>query len=394
MAKIQLEDVALAAGYFGLFWLLSELNMTSSGDLPVPSFAAAWPVIAVAGCTGVLLRRVRPAAMAWLCALAVVGLALAGHAGAFVLAFEFFFSLVLFASPRASQLAARSAWVLTVMLVVAAFAVSRSAADTVAAAIVAVVSLLTPVEWAGNLRKANLLADSESARADAVQDAARQRLLAERSTHDLALEHERHHLARELHDVISARLSAIALQSGAALQGGAAPSTTLLGQIRAESVAGLDELNTMIRLLHTGAALEAAGELGDLQELVVQRRGAGQQLRLENSLPDGGERLPLPVRTAVYRIAAEALVNAAKHAPGSPVDIMLGLAGPDGVQEVHLTVTNTLPGFPVAKPDGTGTGIPSMHFRAAHAGGCVAAGPAGELWKVLLRLPVHEGQQK
>ncbi|WP_154605087.1 sensor histidine kinase [Arthrobacter sp. AQ5-05] len=420
MATIHVQDMALAGGYFVVFWLLAELNLRSFGELQVAAFASAWPVIAVAGCTGVLLRRARPLTMAWLCGSAAVAFVLAGHSGAFVLAFEFFFSLVLFGSPRASQLAARSAWVLAVLLLVAAFTVSRSAAATVTAAVIAVVTLLTPVEWAGNLRKANQLAASESARADAVQDAARQRLLAERSSHDLALERERQHMARELHDVISARLSAIALQSGAALHmatpTATAPSTVLLRRIRAESVAGLDELNAMIRLLHTGAAPESTGELEDLAELVGAYRSAGRDVRLENSLPGGGAHLPPPVQTALYRIAAEALVNAAKHAPGQPVEIVVSLAhgggpsrGPGRGDEVLLVVSNPLPNSAPGTADstadgtvdgtadstadgtaagpGSGTGIPSMHFRAAHAGGSITAGAAGEQWKVLLRLP-------
>ncbi|WP_207345908.1 histidine kinase [Arthrobacter sp. E3] len=448
IATIKVEDMALAGGYFAIIWLLEAVDLAGTGSLRVQTFASAWAAIAVLGCMGVMLRRASPAAMGWMCGVAVVGLALAGHAGAFLLAFEFFFSLVLFATPRASQAAARASWVLPVLLVLAAFLVSRSAATAIAAAVIAVVTLLTPVEWAGNLRKANLLALSESARADALQDAAEQRLLAQRSAHDLALERERQHMARELHDVVSARLSAIALQSGAALHASAlhasaagstvpaAPATTtLLNQIRDESVAGLEELNAMIRLLHTGALAEAGGRLSDLTGLLRQYRSAGMELRYANSLDDAGEHLSLPLQTALYRILSEAVANAAKHAPGQEVDVVLGygqvpFVGSGTLEHspgVVLTVTNRLPvgahtapaspvhvrasippmppgsagpGTGIGAGTGTGTGIPSMQFRAAHVGGTLTVGPdliagprlaagsAAGLWKVVLQLPL------
>ena len=398
--------MGLAVGYFAVIWLLEAVDLAGAGGLRVQAFASAWAAFALLGCVGVLLRRASPGSMGWMCGVAVVGLALAGNAGAFVLAFEFFFSLVLFATPRASQVAARASWVLTVSLVLAAFLVSRSAATAITAAVIAVVTLLTPVEWAGNLRKANLLTLSESARADALQDAAEQRLLAQRSAHDLALERERQHMARELHDVVSARLSAIALQSGAALHtstlhsSATAPevpaTTALLNQIRNESVAS-----------------------------------AGMELRYSNSLDDDGEHLSLPLQTAVYRIMSEAVANAAKHAPGQEVDVVLACGpipfvasgGSEPSPGVVLTVTNHLPvaahkaatapvnardsvkPMPTSSvgPDtGTGTGIPSMQFRAAHVGGVLTAGPdvtagpnltagsdAGS-WKVVLQLPLVE----
>lgn len=388
--------MALAGGYFALFWLLDAVNLTASGGLRVDALASAWPAIAILGCVGVLFRRNAPGAMAWMCGTAAIGLLLAGHAGAFLLTFEFFFSLVLFGTAKAASLASRVSWVLTVLLVVSAFAMSRSATIAVATGVVAVVTLLTPVEWAGNLRKANQLADSESARADAVHDAAQQRILAERSAHDLALEQERQHMARELHDVISARLSAIALQSGAALHTAHdGPGTALLRQIRQESVAGLAELNAMIRLLHTGALAEAPGHLRDLAGLVERYRSAGVQVAFTDSRHDAGPGLPLPAQTTVYRIAAEALANAARHAPGSPVVITLSeeKSGPPSTDEttgqaLALTVTSALSQDTHGASAGSGTGIPSMHFRAAHAGGELSAGPDGKDWTVALRLPL------
>ena len=405
LARTRVEDLALAGGYFGLFWLLEAVNFTAFGSLKVQWLASAWPALAVLGCCGVLFRRTAAPAMAWMCGIAAMGLLLAGHAGAFILIFELFFSVVLFATPRASLRASRTAWVLSALLLLTVYGSSRDAGLTVAAGFVAVLTLLTPVEWAGNLRKATVLAQSESARADAVHEAAAQRLLAERNAHDLALEQARQHMARELHDVISARLSAIALQSGAALHAArSGPESALLRQIRKESVAGLDELNTMIRLLHSGGSSQAPGQISELRALIEGHRAAGRRVDFSIELPDGGQHLPPAVQTTVYRIAAEALANAAKHAPGTAVHLSLSSASvpaadtpapempapdtPPAGHELLLRVGNALPLQPAGPSSGTGTGLPSMHFRAAHAGGSLSAGPVANAWQVLLRLPL------
>lgn len=398
LAKIKVEDMALAGGYFVLFGLIDSVNLNGVGSFQLGPFEAAWPAFAVLGCMGVLFRRSSPTAMAWMCGAAVAGLLLAGHSGAFVLAFELFFSLVLFGSPRASRIASKIAWVLTVGAVVATFVTTYNGALTVTVGIIAVVTLLTPAEWAGNLRKAQELVNSEHARANAVEEAGRQRLLAERSAHDLTLDRERQHMARELHDVLSARLSAIALQSGAALHAATAPAAhrDVLTQIRSESVAGLAELNDMIRLLHTGAVAESAGKLSDLLALAGRHRDAGMDLSYSNDLYDAGTFLPLSIQTAVYRVASEALVNAAKHAPSSPVAMRLTqhVGTDDEPHLLVLTVTTPLPtstsssGHTAPAAAGTGTGVPSMHFRAAHAGGTVTAGPADGAWRVELTLPL------
>ncbi len=404
MRVFKVEDLALAGGYFAAFWLLDAVNFTGGREFHVAALASMWPALAVMGCIGVLFRRVSPTAMACLCSIAIVGLVLAGHDGAFLLTFELFFSLVFFGSAHASQLASKTAWVLTVLLIVLAFAMSGNAASAVAAGIISVVTLLTPVEWAGNLRKANQLTASESARANAVDDATQAHLLAERSTHELVLERERQHLARELHDVISARLSAIALQSGAALHaaqlaspasGEPAKGTMVLQQIRDESVAGLDELQTMIQLLHTGATSQASGQMSNLSALVQRHQAAGMALELNNAMDDDAHPLPLPIQTAVFRIASEALANAAKHSPGQRVSLSLKQERPtegNCLGDVVLVVSNDLEernsALPAGTGTGTGTGIPSMHFRAAHAGGSITAGPSAGLWTVALRIPL------
>ncbi len=401
---IRREDLGLAISYFLVFWILNAVSGGGGFNFNFPWLSQNWVFFAAVGCAAVVLRRSATPLMAILCGSAAVMLLLSNQPTALILVFELFFSLVLFGSPKVSAAASKSAVALSVLVTLLVLALTGEAEATVVAAVAAVMTLLMPMEWAGNLRKAQHLTESESARAEAVRASAEHRFLADRTTHELILERERQHMARELHDVLSARLSAIALQSGAALHTGLLQekwqATKILSQIRSESVAALDELNGMIRLLHTGALDETAGRAADVISLVEQHHLSGTMISYENSLPDGGDHLPLQLQTILYRVCAESLRNAALHAPGTPVTITLACStGTAAEVGVVLLVSNPLPRCPVPPAQtgsaevesshaGTGTGIPSMHFRAAHAGGTISTGLRAGHWVVELRLPI------
>jgi two-component system, NarL family, sensor histidine kinase UhpB len=85
----------------------------------------------------------------------------------------------------------------------------------------------------------------------------------------------------------------------------------------------------------------------------------------------------------VYRVAQEALTNAARHAHASSVELSLTRVG----DRVALVVADDGRGFEV----GDGTGLRGMRERAGLAGGVltVASGPAGTT--VRLEVPVTPG---
>ena len=101
-----------------------------------------------------------------------------------------------------------------------------------------------------------------------------------------------------------------------------------------------------------------------------------------------GERRDLPAKAglAVIRTAQEALTNARKHAPGASVTIALRYSS--GWCELHVTDTGRTrePG-PLAASGG-GYGLVGMRERAELIGGTLEAGPAGEGFSVLLRVPL------
>lgn len=365
---VRREDVLLALSYAGLTWLLHSVNMTASSQPAVAVLAPFWPLFTMGGCAAVVLRRNRTGAMVVACSFAGAALLLAGSAGGFFLLFEAVFSLVLFGSARAARMTEVSVLALSGAAGAGGWLAGGSLATGVAAVLAAAMVLLLPAQWAGNLRKARELAFSE---------------------HDLAVASERQDMARELHDVLSSRLSAIALQSAAAL--GSQDhllAREVLGHVRGESVAGLKDLNTMIRALNSGEPSPRAGEIADLDTVVAAHRAAGMDIEWRNTLPGSGASLDGPTQAALYRMAVESIVNAGKHAPGARVSIRLDRV-PSGV---HLAVCDDGGATPSPpwRGRGTGTGIPSMQARAEQLAGQAAAGPRGNGWAVEITLPLPE----
>lgn len=211
-------------------------------------------------------------------------------------------------------------------------------------------------------------------------DLARRRQAAEELA--LARASERLALSREVHDVVSHSLSAIAVQAGVArlvadTQPGQARAA--LSAIETASRAALDELRGLLRQLRDpGETAEAAAPgLGDLPALVGRLRQAGLDVGYRSCGPPA--RYGPALELSAYRIAQEALTNVTKHARGARALIEVD-HGPD-----QLTLTVTDDGGTDSDQDqdqdraaaaGGGLGIPGMAERAALLGGTLAAGPA------------------
>jgi signal transduction histidine kinase len=104
---------------------------------------------------------------------------------------------------------------------------------------------------------------------------------------------------------------------------------------------------------------------------VEQFRSAGADVTLTVEGDIAG--LPATTGLAVYRIAQEALTNAAKHAPGAPTEVGLRVwAG-----EVTLTADSRTVRQGRERGRRPGLGVLSMRERAESVGGSCEAGPAG-----------------
>ncbi|MEV6323304.1 histidine kinase [Nocardia sp. NPDC051787] len=295
---------------------------------------------------------------------------------------DLIYSAVLYAGRRASRITTLCWSAFSGLIVVLTLALTADP-RAVALALVAVFSFVaTPIWWANSVRTHKEIAAAERTRAQAltlVADLDRRAAIAD----------ERTTMARDLHDVIAGHLSAIAIQSEAALRMPARHDPAVAGilrSIRSNSVGALQEMRTMIGLLHSDGDAEEVGaprRLAQLSILVDAARAAGISVRVHEALD--GAALPSAVDQAAYRIVQEALTNAMKHAPGQEVSIDVR------AEDEVLSVTIRNPAGSVrphhAAAQAGHRGLVNMRERAAALGGSFRAGMASGCWEVLVRLP-------
>jgi signal transduction histidine kinase len=203
-----------------------------------------------------------------------------------------------------------------------------------------------------------------------------QDLLAER-----AVTAERRRIAREMHDVVAHRVSTIALQAGALTVTAPDEHTVQTAEvIRSASATALTELREILDVLRGDQqepsdsihGVQSDGSVrADVAALVRDFAAVGGNIHLH--APAELPAVPGTVRRAAYRVAQEALTNAAKHAPHARVDIHL--TAEQG--KLQLTVTNRrgrqhTPGQAIP---GSGYGLLGMQERVTLAQGTLRAGP-------------------
>src|SRR5262245_39488888 len=196
---------------------------------------------------------------------------------------------------------------------------------------------------------------------------------AERARHELharlvfAQEDERRRIAREMHDQFGEQLTALGLRIGA-LKAASARHPELGGPLEAlEDVAqrldrDVDELVWKLR----PTALDDLG-LGAALANYVQDWSRRVNVAVEfHSSGLDGDRLPSETETTLYRIAQEALTNAAKHARARKVDVILERRG----DQVLLVIEDNGVGFDPgeASTQAQGFGLLGMQERAALVG--------------------------
>ena len=209
---------------------------------------------------------------------------------------------------------------------------------------------------------------------------AEQHLLVEQARHA-----ERTRIAREMHDVLAHRISLLSLHAGALEFRPDAPPDEVAraaAVIRASAHHALEDLRMVIGILRDGAEGEAPQPpqptLAALPELLEESRAAGMRLHTELRVADLAT-IPDSVGRHALRIVQEALTNARKHAPSSPVDLRFEGAPGDGLA---IEVRNTAPVLAVGEAEipGAGTGLIGLAERATLSGGSLEHGldEAGE----------------
>jgi signal transduction histidine kinase len=199
----------------------------------------------------------------------------------------------------------------------------------------------------------------------------------------LALQAERQRIAWELHDSAKQRVHAAHLMLSA-LDGGAGQEANraLLDGALAELRNATADMETSVAELRTPLDGRPVDEL--LRERAAELAQAGlARIDVAGRLPS----LPPLVAAHTYRIAAEALTNAVRHAGCSAITVTLASAP----EEVTLVIADDGVGMP-ADPRPGGHGLRSMHGRAETIGARlqIGPGPGGRGTAVALALP-HPG---
>lgn len=199
-----------------------------------------------------------------------------------------------------------------------------------------------------------------------------------------AREEERRRIARELHDELGQRLTALKMEL-AALR--AAPAAD--GQAQIDNMIGMvDETLASVRRISSDLRPMMLDDLGLRAALEWLGRDAARRLGIEVTVHLGENEPPLDdrVATAAFRMVQEALTNVARHARAS--DVQIELRQHDG--ELQLTVQDNGVGYPADALHREGSfGLVGMRERATMLGGRVDfSNPAGGGARLVVHLPL------
>jgi len=210
---------------------------------------------------------------------------------------------------------------------------------------------------------------------------------------------ERTRIAREIHDVLAHSLGALGIQ----IQAAKAVLTDHRDIDRAVEVLSTAQRMAADGLTETRRAVHALRvdslPLGDELATVVETHR--QRYHVPVTFETDGVARPLPpdASLALLRAGQEALVNAAKHAPGEPIAVRLDY----GQVDVSLRVVNHLNRAQAAVPGTSGArdtnsargpssaggyGLTGMRERLRLLNGTLLAGPRDAEWAVTAELPL------
>lgn len=376
------QDALISIFGFTVGLMLYFADLDSVFDSPQPPMTVRLAVLAVM-CLMTFFRRRQPVT-----ALAVglvpltVDLVLDPSVPIWLLYSDLIYASVLYGRGNQPRYVTIGCAAVAASGVSATLAITGEWWTTMLIAALLVAFIATPIWRATIVFAHKSIADAERKRVQAI------RLVAEFDRRATIAE-ERKLIARDLHDVIAGHLSAIAIQSEAALdvlarRSPSSAMTDLVGAIRSESVDALQEMRTMLELLGNDDGPAAPQRLAQLPLLIDAATTAGSEVRVRSTLNEA--ELPSAIDQAAYRIVHEALTNAIKHAPGQPIDIGMH------TDTTTLTIVVRNPTEPNSSrstpPPGRRCGLIDLHERATALGGGISAGPVSGAWEVVARLPL------
>ena len=202
-----------------------------------------------------------------------------------------------------------------------------------------------------------------------------------------AQEEERRRISQELHDDISQRLAALAIQVEVLHQAHGISAGELrrkLGELQKQMEVLSEDLRRTARNLHpfTLTHLGLATALQSYCEEFSRLRQFKVRFTAR-ALPD---EIPAGVALCAYRVVQEALGNAAKHAGAKRA--LVSISASDG--ELHVAIRDDGHGFDLDHAKGKGLGLISMEERVRHLGGAFSIAPKpGHGTRIEIRLPLE-----
>ena len=206
---------------------------------------------------------------------------------------------------------------------------------------------------------------------------------------------ERARIAREIHDVLAHSLGALGIQIQAAKamltdHGDVDRAVEALTAAQRMAADGLTETRRAVHALRVDA-LPLGEELAAVVETHRQRYHVPVTLETSGT----ARALPPDAALALLRATQEAMVNAAKHAPGQRVAVRLDY----GENDVRLSVVNGLNCADAPVQDGVGAsgrrqgstggyGLTGMRERLRLLNGTLLAGPRENEWVVTAEVPL------
>jgi signal transduction histidine kinase len=173
-------------------------------------------------------------------------------------------------------------------------------------------------------------------------------------------EEERRRLRRDLHDGVGPSLAAMVLKLNAVSRiVDNEVADELLVQVRAETRAAIAEIRRLVDDLRP-PALDEVGLIAALRQRAAALSESPLLISVEGPRPMPA--LPAAVEAAAYRIAMEAITNAARHSAATRCVVRVSADGP-----VELEIADNGNGF--AAGSSRGVGMSSMQERARELGG-------------------------
>jgi signal transduction histidine kinase len=205
-----------------------------------------------------------------------------------------------------------------------------------------------------------------------------------------ALLAERRQIARDVHDSVGHGVAAMMLQVTSArhvLRRDPAAAEEALRSAEEVGRRSMQELRRTVALLRRddeSGVPPPPPSARDIATLVDQARAGGLDVELQTRGDLGG--LAPSVGVALYRIAQEAVGNAARHSPQARTLVGIEVGG--GRASLVAETKGATRTRPAGEPARPGYGIVGMRERATALGGDFAAGPTPEGWRVSCRLPL------